>query len=205
MSVETYKCTSCGAQMGIAGESSGSPEDLAADEYFDDEVRRHESGRCINWQPRDVAMVECGDGQEREATYRFDSTRGPYWQFRDGALRDADVSSARPALVLDPENAETADRFARDLLRCGVMSQIAPLSFERLSEAVQAAMREQLRTPRLPEPMHPGAVVEDVDGRIHVRTPHDDGRPWVGADGKWRSWHQIDAARELAGGVAVAS
>ncbi|GAB2762764.1 hypothetical protein [Nocardioides pakistanensis] len=43
---EEYRCTKCGAQFGIAGTHTGSPEDDAADEHFRDEVERHESGAC---------------------------------------------------------------------------------------------------------------------------------------------------------------
>lgn len=45
---EFYKCRHCGAEFGIAGVSSGSDDDLATEDYFDDEVRRHESGECVN-------------------------------------------------------------------------------------------------------------------------------------------------------------
>lgn len=44
--VETFKCARCGAQFGIAGVSTGSPEDLAVDEYHRTEVERHQSGQC---------------------------------------------------------------------------------------------------------------------------------------------------------------
>lgn len=43
---EWYTCPNCGQQMGIAGVSTGSEADLDADQYFDDEVMRHESGEC---------------------------------------------------------------------------------------------------------------------------------------------------------------
>ena len=45
---ETYECQHCDAKLGIAGEHSGSEEDYAADDYFRDEIERHESGACVN-------------------------------------------------------------------------------------------------------------------------------------------------------------
>lgn len=46
MSADWYTCSRCGAQMGIAGTSTGSDDDYATDDYFESEVERHESGEC---------------------------------------------------------------------------------------------------------------------------------------------------------------
>jgi hypothetical protein len=48
MSVETYTCSNCGAQLGIAGENSGSEGDFAADDYYAQEVEYHRSGECAS-------------------------------------------------------------------------------------------------------------------------------------------------------------
>lgn len=47
MSVETYECDKCGARFGIAGVNTGSDEDYAADDYFNEQVEWHESGECL--------------------------------------------------------------------------------------------------------------------------------------------------------------
>lgn len=44
---ETYSCDKCGSSFGIAGGTTGTPEDLEADDYFRSEVERHESGECV--------------------------------------------------------------------------------------------------------------------------------------------------------------
>ena len=41
-----YTCSRCDAQFGIAGVSTGSPEDIEADEFYNSEVDYHESGAC---------------------------------------------------------------------------------------------------------------------------------------------------------------
>jgi hypothetical protein len=58
------------------------------------------------WKPGDVAMVTCRDGKEREATFctHVATEQVSFWKFRDGSLRDADISDARPLVVIDPEN-----------------------------------------------------------------------------------------------------
>lgn len=48
MSVETYTCPNCNASFGIAGESTGSPDDAAADDYYAQEVEYHRSGECAS-------------------------------------------------------------------------------------------------------------------------------------------------------------
>lgn len=46
MSLDEYTCEKCGASFGIAGTSTGSVDDLAADEYFSSEIEYHQSGDC---------------------------------------------------------------------------------------------------------------------------------------------------------------
>lgn len=47
--VSTYTCTQrgCGAQFGIAGVSSGTEDDRAADDYHREQIEWHESGQCV--------------------------------------------------------------------------------------------------------------------------------------------------------------
>lgn len=47
MSIETYDCAKCGASFGIAGENSGSYDDVAADYFFGKQIEWHESGQCV--------------------------------------------------------------------------------------------------------------------------------------------------------------
>lgn len=42
-----YRCHSCGAWFMIAGEFTGSDDDIAAEEYHRAEVERHESRECV--------------------------------------------------------------------------------------------------------------------------------------------------------------
>jgi hypothetical protein len=58
MSATFYDCSRCDAQFGIAGESSGSDEDYAADDYFDSQVEWHESGKC---EPAAASVLEWAD------------------------------------------------------------------------------------------------------------------------------------------------
>lgn len=51
MSMTTYECSRCGAVFGIMGESTGTFDDLEAEDYFDSEVQRHESGECMPTPP----------------------------------------------------------------------------------------------------------------------------------------------------------
>lgn len=41
--MSTFECDRCGASGGIVGMG---PDEYGADDYFDEEVRRHESGEC---------------------------------------------------------------------------------------------------------------------------------------------------------------
>lgn len=45
-STSTYRCERCGAAFGVTGQSTGCDEDGYAEEYFEVEVARHESGEC---------------------------------------------------------------------------------------------------------------------------------------------------------------
>lgn len=47
ISTQHYSCSKCGVAFGIAGTSTGSQDDLDADDYFEAEVQRHESGECV--------------------------------------------------------------------------------------------------------------------------------------------------------------
>lgn len=44
--VSAHSCGHCGARFGIAGHSTGSPEDLAAEEQYRADVDFHESAAC---------------------------------------------------------------------------------------------------------------------------------------------------------------
>jgi hypothetical protein len=63
-------------------------------------------------QPGDVAMVECSDGQWRQAMC-VNFARGLFWQFPDGMCRDVNGSKSRPLTLVSDEMAGAPDWVAK--------------------------------------------------------------------------------------------
>lgn len=104
----------------------------------------------------------------------------------------------RPVVVIDPEDREQVRRLGQSLLAHEDMQRAT-------TENVQAALRSLIAPPKPDEPTGLGAVVEDSEGHLHVRTGRDYA-PWVGGRynpsiGRGRPWSDIDAVRVLSDGV----
>lgn len=85
MSYSGYTCPRCGDTFGIAGESTGSDEDIAAESHYGEQVEWHESGQCS------------------PLTATVDSRRTEYI---DGLRALADALEADPDLVLPHHGAD---------------------------------------------------------------------------------------------------
>lgn len=110
------------------------------------------------WKPGDVAMVG------REVAIRV-AYNGSDFAFVDGLGRHwrNEDETARPLLVIDPEDREQVERLA-DLLGIG-------------DAYVSHALRS-LAQPEDPEPTGLGAVVRDGRGNEWVRVEGEYGHPW---------------------------
>lgn len=163
------------------------------------------------WKPGDVAMVRQLDGKERLAivgTYgRPAALRPPHFVYFDGGYDDVRgwAGSARPLVVIDPDDRKQVERLVRAYLDCG--DGIAELSTEPWSlpgMRLRQALREFANPtpPKPPEPTGLGAVVEDADGSLMIRTNSKRDLPWTcaGTGSVW-SWSSIDAVKVRSDGV----
>ena len=165
------------------------------------------------WKAGDVAMVECSDGQWRQAVCRYPlpgvHTSEPYWWFPDNGLRLVSLSKARPVVVLDPEDRRQVEKL-RDLADRAWVEQVGDTGLEyRRAErgnALLTALRRMVAPPRPVEPRGLGAVVEDDEGRRYLRvcTPAG-GADWRAlhdrTDAPLRWWREVPAVRVLSEGV----
>ena len=163
------------------------------------------------WKPGDVALVTCDDGEERRALcgvrWNDDSL---VWVFRDRAMRDVASSSARPLVVIDPEDAATDPRrFLESLSRNWYQ---APDDFKLYGGTHLldwlASQFDLPAPPRPPEPTGLGAVVEDEGGtrwtRVEPAAKAITRNPWYPADDDERQpadYADITAVRILSEGV----
>lgn len=140
------------------------------------------------WKPGDVVRLGNNVAMrvEQDSDAYFISPIGTHW-------RDCE-HSARPLVVIDPEDREAVERLARDLVG---------FDFDLVVERLQAGLRKFMdpTPPRPDEPKGLGAVVEDEDGTPWVRCENVDLDPHWYARNKKRDWHQIDAVRVLSEGV----
>lgn len=151
-----------------------------------------------DWKPGDVAMVNnCTQPDEpwkvalciASAVPGVSETR---WRIDAGEVWGS-VSEARPLVVIDPEDTETVDAHWR-------------MAGQSLG-SYRTALREYAN-PTPPKPEEPtglGAVVEDAEGNLWVRT--DRAAPWspirgIGGDRAIRRlWSELDVVRVLSEGV----
>ncbi|MDN4174753.1 hypothetical protein QWY28_17460 [Nocardioides sp. SOB77] len=163
-----------------------------------------------SWPPGTVAAVKHTAGAEGVAVL----TEANRWAcaFGDGHFHAADPVQVRPLLLIDPEDEVQVEQLIRALtdmvpqrvvapVGAGHGTGVTPLSDSWWVSATQQALRSLLPAPL--EPVLPGAVVRDLNGHTHVRAPRDDGRPWVGSDGKWRAWADVLAHDVLSPGIDI--
>lgn len=109
--------------------------------------------------------------------------------------------------VIDPDDKAEMERFAR--LHDEAWQRVKDRNPDRVGTPTWEIVAEQFRLFRNPtyrakpdEPTGLGAVAEDRDGRLHVRTSGHLVNPWRSeTDGTSRSWARISAVRVLSEGV----
>ncbi|MDB5716468.1 MAG: hypothetical protein JWO15_3865 [Sphingomonadales bacterium] len=147
------------------------------------------------FSPGDVAMVQCSDGEWRQAVALL-RPNGLLWSFADDTYRRADASTARPLVVIDAENVKQVERLCQNLGH-------STLNWYGSVGEMQYALRGLLPRPKPPEPACLGSVVEDADYHLHTLARVANAQPWVGSNGRWRTWDQIAAVRVLSEGVTA--
>ncbi len=116
-----------------------------------------------DYKPGDVAMVRLDAETEIRVMWTHDGGwRGPKGTFYDLHL------SARPLVVIDPEDREHVERLVRALDSQRTLSDWSSLLGPAV-ETTQDALRSLITPPRPPEPQGLGAVVETADGERYVR------------------------------------
>jgi hypothetical protein len=109
-----------------------------------------------DWTPGDMAMVRLDPQTEIRVFWN-----GQHWQGVKGVFYDLHVS-ARPLVVIDPEDAEAVERLCASFLMGNEGTSIGNVT------DLQAALRE-FANPKPAEPTGLGAVVEDSQGERWVR------------------------------------
>ena len=165
------------------------------------------------WKPGDVAMVTLLGGTDREyiAEFRQHGGRAQWFGSWNGFGAEV-VQSARPLVVIDPEDSAAVDALAKawDSLD-GETFALGESPMTVRAYRMQAALRE-FANPTPPKPDEPtglGAVVEDAEGELWIRLVSADDGPdddWcrVGSlpsDGKWTFYADIAAVRVLSEGI----
>lgn len=108
-------------------------------------------------------------------------------------------------VTIDYEDREQVERLA-DAVVHARMGNTLGNAYPGETTNLQAALRSLVSPPRPDEPTGLGAVVEDEDGRLWVRT-FTDGRcaGWRTADfaGRYRQWESVAAVKVLSVGVTL--
>lgn len=159
------------------------------------------------WEPGDVAMVAGGTDGPWLALVRPRGAANGRLEFAylsggfDMVGELSDGFSARPLVVIDPEDAEQVERLWR------AWTTLAP-DHRLAQDCMQAALREFARpTPRIEEPQGLGAVVEDAEGDLWIRVvPAQLKYAWrpSGTTSSYedtRYWPKVNAVRVLSHGV----
>jgi hypothetical protein len=150
------------------------------------------------WKPGDVAMVEVGCHANRH--------RGMYitggWRYDDDKWvnNDPAIVTARPLVVIDPEDREAVERLMADYLTRYDGMEAKPQPDE--VSYMQAALRE-FAAPTPPKPDEPqglGAVVE-AEGAQWVRFESKTGWWWRDKAGTNRRYADLAVVRILSPGV----
>ena len=165
------------------------------------------------WKPGDVALVEAGlrttvGDWPRVAlvSHRREHANPNLLEFAyatggfDMVGDLAEGFTARPLVVIDPEDREQVERLATEFLTC---ARSLPATINAVADTMQAALRE-FANPRPPKPEEPtglGAVVEDAEGNRWVLYTHPDNHaPWCDGSASC-DYDEIAAVRVLTEGV----
>lgn len=160
------------------------------------------------WQPGDVALVECSDGEWRQATCEPhpNYTGMLVWRFPDRVYRHVNDSAARPLVVIDPESPDDLDRLCKVLVEKMYAAGDAASAANGVHPSTMAAALRKFATPKPEEPTGLGAVVEARcrcrgDAIRFVRNddvyPND---PWEAICGS-HVYADLNAVRVLSEGV----
>lgn len=156
------------------------------------------------WKQGDVAILSLVNGSETRAlvdSFGWSDQSGMSWALEGSR----GYTSARPLVVIDPEDREQVERLRASLER---------MSFSPWACGAATCLTTALRefaNPTPPKPDEPtglGAVVEDAKGYRFVRGYEDEGtHPWHIIDPAanhtfaWWKWSDIAAVRVLSEGV----
>lgn len=176
-----------------------------------------------DWKPGDVAMVTWVDDYDGDVqtavrvmvsngtTDDAPGQRRPAWWGGDGYLAAGMKGlSARPLVVIDPEDRKQVDRLADALIEAMCKADTGwdkARAYEVRSHMRTALIEFANPTPPKPdEPQGLGAVVEDAAGDRWVLVTGDDEFPWAKVPaGEWQiecfAWHEFDAVRVVSEGV----
>lgn len=126
------------------------------------------------------------------------------WEHGRGDRFAYNEPSARPLVVIDPEDTEAVERLA-DAWRAADSAELGETPMSLAAYRLQAALRE-FADPKPPKPDEPtglGAVVRDANNELWIRTCHpcDDclNKPWQRGP-VHRNWQIVDAIEVLTDG-----
>lgn len=165
------------------------------------------------WQPGDVAMLKLNTrgGKWFQGVRIQPCTQHDYyvWQVNGGGISERAVDTARPLVLIDPEDHEQVERLYEAL--CEHVPKIVSLGqpmpdrsivARKWIDGAQHALRSLLEPPKPPEPTGLGAVVEDAEGVRWVNVfekgmwqDHRNRR-------QWRTYDKVAAVRVLSEGIS---
>lgn len=155
------------------------------------------------WNPGDVAMVTKSNGNTTPAVRTRDHKGTDLWVAIgiDHWITDGPHITARPLVVIDPEDAEQVSRLCSLLGKHHGAHSAVDLDLDFVSS--QAALREFADPkPRIEEPRGLGAVVRDSSGLKWIRVTNTPGTfPWLRDGYGVEGWSNIDAVEVLSEGV----
>lgn len=115
---------------------------------------------------------------------------------------EGEATTARPLVVIDPEDREQVERLAKAMHESDHIAPWHDLHNEtraQIEDAMQAALREfAAPTPAKPdEPLTGGSQVREADGTIWTRVEGQPNRPWVysGSDATYAALDVVEVLR----------
>ena len=149
--------------------------------------------------PKWIVLDRCWDWEHIFQTLR----KGSAGRIADEIERQ--LKEGPCVVVIDPTSESDVDRVANAIRDAHRGDRGVQVGIDWT--ATQNALRSLLPTPKPPEPMGLGAVVEDADGDRWVRAASDH-QPWfhMTSDGRaaWLAYADIDVAESVSEGVVSA-